>query len=274
MNQKFLWPVLAVLLIGLVAIFYPRRAMEPPPVPVTLPEPANDLAPGFGPDPDPEPPPAFVDEDTPEPPPPLPELDDSDEEARAVLAEAAGAELVEQHLVADSLVRKLVATVDNLGGEAIWVNTRVVPPREGLFLVEGSEDELTIAPENYRRYAAFVQLVEGVDAARLAAAYQRHYPLLQQAYEELGYPGRQFHNRALEIIDHLLETPVVEGPIRLSQPHVLYKYADPELEALSSGQKMILRTGPENAAILRNKLRDLRAELKALARDPEPDAAD
>jgi hypothetical protein len=273
MNQRILWPVLAVLLVGLVAIFYPRRAMEPPPVPMMLPEPATDVAPGLGPDPEPEPPPVFLDEDAPDPPPPLPGLDDSDAEARAALAEAAGAELVEQYLVEDSLVRKLVATVDNLGGEAIWVKTRVVPPREGLFLVEGSGDELRISPKNYRRYAAFVQLVEAVDTARLAAAYQRHYPLLQQAYEELGYPGRQFHNRALEIIDHLLDTPVVEGPIRLVQPHVLYKYADPELEALSSGQKMLLRTGPENAAILRNKLRELRTELEALSRAPRTDAS-
>lgn len=271
MNRNVLWPVLAVLVIGLVAIFYPRRVTEPPPVPVTLPEPATDPAPGFDPEPEPEPPPAFVAEDLPEPPPPLPELDASDEAARAALEEMVGTELVEDHLAADSLIRKLVATVDNLGGEAIWVNTRVVPPRGGLFLVAGPEDERYIAPANYRRYTAFVQLVAAVDTARLAEAYRRHYPLLQQAYEELGYPDRQFHNRALEIIDHLLETPVVEDPIRVVQPHVLYKFADPELEALSSGQKVLLRIGPEHATTIRNKLIEFRAELDALAVAPASD---
>jgi len=267
MDKKILWPVLAVLVIGLVAIFYPRRASEPP-MPLELPDPAPVVAPEAYPPVEPEPEPDFVTEAAPEP---LPPLDESDAEARAALAEAAGAELVEGHLAQDSLVRKLVATVDNLSGDTIWMKTRVVPQQQGLFLVEGPEDARYIAPANYARYTPLVKLVEALDTSRLAAAYQRHYPLLQEAYEELGYPGRQFHNRALEVIDHLLATPVVEDPIRLEQPHVLYKYADPRLEALSSGQKMLVRIGPENSRIVRNKLIEFRAAIEALSGTPSPD---
>ena len=264
MDKKILWPVLALLVIGLIAIFYPRRASEPP-VPADLPEPPVAETPDFTQQPDPEPAPAFVAEEAPEPLPPLPELDESDAEARAALAEVASPDLVERHLVADGLVRKLVSTVDNLAGETIWMKTRVVPAQPGLFQVGGPEDEQVIAPDNYERYTPLVRLVEATDTAQLVAAYQRHYPLLQQAYEELGYPGRQFHNRALEVIDHLLSTPTVEGPIRLERPHVMYKFADPELEALSSGQKMLLRIGPEHAAVIRNKLIEFRAALEDLA---------
>ena len=37
--------------------------------------------------------------------------------------------------------------------------------------------------------------------------------------------------------------------------------ADPELEALSSGQKLLLRMGPENAGIIKSKLRQIQAAL-------------
>ncbi|MFU8820109.1 MAG: DUF3014 domain-containing protein [Gammaproteobacteria bacterium] len=268
MDKRILWIIIAVLVIGLAAIFYPRPAEEPS-VPLVLPEAPVATAPA--PEPDPEPAPAFVAEKPAEPLPPLPALDESDADVRAALAAATSDDLVERHLVTDGLVRKLVTTVDNLSGDTIWMKTRVVPHQSGPFLVEGPEDERYIAPANYERYAPLVQLVAAMDAAQLAAAYQRHYPLLQEAYEELGYPGRQFHNRALEIIDHLLATPVVEDPIRVVRPHVVYKYADPELEALSSGQKTLIRIGPDNAAIIREKLIELRAAIEGLADTPRGD---
>ena len=50
-------------------------------------------------------------------------------------------------------------------------------------------------------------------------------------------------------------------PIRLVRPHVLYEYADPDLEALSSGQKMLLRMGAGNAEQVKQTLRQLRAQI-------------
>jgi hypothetical protein len=267
MNKSILWPVLAVLVIGLVLIFWPRKVPEPP-MPLDLPEPTRASEQPVVPEPVPEPPPAFVAEASPEPEPPLPDLDESDEAARAALIEAAGETLIQQHLVPDSLVRKLVTTVDNLPRDRLWMKVRAVPAVEGRFLVTGTDDEPYLAEENFARYTPFVQLAEAVDVDALAAAYRRYYPLLQQAYEELGYPGRQFHNRAVEVIDHLLATPEVQGPIRLERPHVLYRFADPELEALSGGQKILVRVGPRNAALLRSKLTELRAALEAMSEAP------
>ena len=60
------------------------------------------------------------------------------------------------------------------------------------------------------------------------------------------------------MIDHLLATPDVQGPIELVQPNVMYLYADPKLEALSAGQKTLIRMGPENAGAIKMKLRELR----------------
>jgi hypothetical protein len=38
----------------------------------------------------------------------------------------------------------------------------------------------------------------------------------------------------------------------------MYEFADPDLEELSTGQKLMLRIGPENAAAVKVKLREIR----------------
>ena len=104
-------------------------------------------------------------------------------------------------------------------------------------------------------------IVRNTDTRQVAALYKRYYPLFQQAYTELGYPDGYFNNRLVEVIDHLLQTPEVTGPIKLTQPGVFYQYADPTLEELSAGQKLLIRMGSENAASLKMKLRELRREV-------------
>jgi hypothetical protein len=47
----------------------------------------------------------------------------------------------------------------------------------------------------------------------------------------------------------------------LVQPHVLYQFADPDLEAASAGNKILLRMGAENAEKIKSKLREIRREL-------------
>jgi hypothetical protein len=65
-----------------------------------------------------------------------------------------------------------------------------------------------------------------------------------------------------EVIDHLLTTPDIKGPIALTQPKVLYEFADPAFEQLSAGQKALLRMGPDNEARVKAKLREVRKALQ------------
>jgi hypothetical protein len=94
--------------------------------------------------------------------------------------------------------------------------------------------------------------------------------LFQEAFVRLGYPKGYLNDRVVEVIDHLLDTPTVEGPIRLSRPHVLYTFSDPALEALSSGQKMLLRIGDDHAARVKHTLRRFRT----LIAGPQPQNID
>ena len=60
----------------------------------------------------------------------------------------------------------------------------------------------------------------------------------------------------------MLETPVINEPIRLVQPNVLYLFADPDLEGRSIGQRIFMRTGRMNEEKILAKLREIKLELK------------
>jgi hypothetical protein len=86
--------------------------------------------------------------------------------------------------------------------------------------------------------------------------------LFQQAYRELGYPHGYFNDRLIVAIDNLLSAPNAEPPIDLvAMQNGHYAFADPTWEALSVGQKLMIRIGPEHERELKAKLRSIRALL-------------
>jgi Protein of unknown function (DUF3014) len=191
----------------------------------------------------------------------LPPLNQSDQVLRDSLAGLFGSKPVEQFLVPENVVRHIVVTVDNLPRKKVAADLRPIKPTPGETVVANQGDASTLSAANFARYAPFMHLVESTDPKTLATVYFRLYPLFQQAYEELGYPGRFFNDRLVEVIDHLLAAPEPQGPIELVQPKVFYQFADPKLEDLSAGQKLLIRMGPANERSLKAKLRDLRVEL-------------
>ena len=231
------------------------------PVPETAPAPAVATAPPPAPEPAKPPHYAVPPPDPSEPPKPLPALDASDAALAQSLSGVFGAKAFAQFFRPESLVRRIVATVDNLPRRSYAQRLSPVAPVGGLLLTEGREEGLTLAPGNAARYSAWVKFVEALDAKRVVAVYVHFYPLFQQAYVELGYPDGYFNNRLVQVIDHLLEAPVVQGPVKLVVRRVLPEFADPALESESAGRKILLRIGPENAAVVKAKLRVLRKEL-------------
>ena len=180
-------------------------------------------------------------------------------------------------LLADTFVNRVVATVDNLARPHAAVQLWPVLPTPGRFTVDSMGEQQTIGAANAQRYAPLVDFIESVDTRRAVAFYRRFYPLFQQAYEELGYPGRYFNDRLVEVIDHLLATPEpeqppgvvlteIKGPIPATRPWVHYEFTDPALASLSSGQKMMLRTGVANERRLKAKLAEIRREIARQAR--------
>ena len=204
---------------------------------------------------------------------PLPKLNDSDSDFTAALTEFFGQKPIEQMLVPENVIRNIVVTVDNLPRNKVAEQLRPVKPVPGQTATATSGDTITLAAENHARYAPLMKIVRNTDTKKLGGLYIRYYPLFQQAYEDLGYPGQYFNDRLVEVIDHLLQTPEIRGPIELKQGRVFYEYADPAIESRSAGQKLLVRMGNDNAGEIKTKLRELR-QIVTTSRDPPDQPAE
>lgn len=198
---------------------------------------------------------------------PLPKLNESDPAARDSLGGLFGEQTLSEYLVPKEIIRHFVVTIDNLPRNKVAVDLRPVTATPGNFETSGSGDSLTMGSANFARYKPFVQVIQATDTKQAVAIYRRFYPLLQESYANLGYPSAYFNDRLVEVIDDLLQAPEVKGPIKLVQPRVYYQFADRKLESRSAGQKLLIRMGSENAAVIKAKLREFRAEVASEAQD-------
>ena len=257
MNENVKWiaasvAVVGALIGGLVWFTRGARAPEPPPPAVVdaTPPPVVEEEPAVK-HPLPEPEPAEA----------LPSLDNSDTPMRSALETLFGKGAVEQFAVTDDIVRHLVVTIDNLTTEHVAERVRPVKRIPGELRVGGEEDSFVLDPANFERYKPLVELLRAMDTQFLTSTYVRYYPLFQEANANLGHPPEYFNDRLIQVIDHLLETPDVPHPVALTRPGMRYEYADPGIESRSAGQKLLIRMGGENAAVVKTKLRELRAAL-------------
>ncbi len=193
---------------------------------------------------------------------------DPDATMREGLAALLGEPALAEWLIPEQLLRRLVATADNLPR-----STRLEPlrplrapttpfavRREMLEASTGTE-RITLSEQNFARYDSAVAVLAKTDMGAAARLYRQLYPLLQRAYEDLGYPDRYLNDRVVDTIDHLLATPEPKQPLLLEQPKVLYRFADVDLESRSTGQKLLLRMGVSHASMIKQKLREFRAQI-------------
>jgi Protein of unknown function (DUF3014) len=195
----------------------------------------------------------------------LPQVDASDMPIKESLQLLAGESAVADWLVPEGIARRFVATVDNLSRPKVAERLRPLNPVSGPLIVQrqtvdaaAGQERITLLPDNYGRYDAAMRVLGALDMQQVAKVYRHYYPLFQRAYEDLGYPGRYFNDRVVATIDHLLATQLPEGPIELTQPKVMYEFADPAIEARSAGQKLLIRMGPAHAELVKKQLAALR----------------
>jgi len=181
-----------------------------------------------------------------------------------------GEDNVRRHLNIDEAVRRIVASIDNIPRENIVERLRPWHRLPGGIQIEGDIDSgnAVLSQSNFQRYNGIVSMILAIDTAEAVSAYKKYYPLFQAEYEALGYPDAYFNDRCVEVIDHLLATPEDPGPLRLVRPHVLYEYADPRIEQLSGGQKILLRAGAAHARKIKAKLREFRNGIAADDKSP------
>jgi hypothetical protein len=176
------------------------------------------------------------------------------------LAALVGPESLGSHFLLEQVASRMVTTVDNLDARQLAPLVMPVKAPEGKFQVEG-EERLVVNPSNAHRYAPYMNIITALELPQAIDMYVKFYPMFQQAYVDLGHGDVYFNDRLVEIIDHLLSTPIPSDEPLLAKSEAVYIFVDEELEALSGGQKMILRSGATNANLLLEKLREVRALL-------------
>ncbi len=205
----------------------------------------------------------------------LPPLAESDDLVLASLTGLTGKASVTRFLVSDNVISRFVASVDALTSRQVPGHIMVVQALEGDFIATANEQpdivirnaegdpipQYVLNPANYKRYEPQVETFEALDTQELIGLYRNFNSLSRQAYAQLGYADDDFDARLIEVIDSLLSTPEISEPLRLIKPEAYYLYADPDLEALPAGQKVLLRMGPANAQRVKAKLREIRAAL-------------
>ena len=277
MNPTSRWLVAVVALLGLSAAAYfwmqrkPEAEPTPPPAAAVLSPPVAQPATKPAPQPTIRYPIEAITLDKPAPAPTTPPSDPQTEVQRSLM-DLIGRKAMLTYLSQGDFIRQFVTTVDNLAqghtASMLWP----VSPTPGKTLVKEKTDGLYLDAANAKRFEPFVRFATSFDVAKATALYVRLYPWCQKVYEELGYPGKYFNDRLVDVIDQLLQTPEltqpvkltlteVSGPIPALQPWMRYEFADPDLETRPAGQKILLRMGSANAAQIKAKLSEFRTSI-------------
>lgn len=232
--------------------------VEATPEPAPMPEPTP-----LAEDAEPTPPEPTIMEEPAEPAITLPPLNESDAFVSEQLTPIANADLVPL-IVPDEIVRKTVRAIIGVADNRLVNQYRpVLSPLPTLGvnqLSTGPDAEYELTQSNYQRYDKHIALMQSIDPVALAANYQLLEPMFEEAYAEQGLEG-DFREILISAIDNLLAAPDINGPLRLKRPAVMYKYADPAIEALPEPQKLMLRIGPDNRAKVEKYLRAFRDAL-------------
>lgn len=191
----------------------------------------------------------------------LPPVEQSDKSIEDALANLKLKKSLFRLVLLENFIQRFVTTIDNLPEKRLpRAHLPLIPPK-GRFIVAGTAEAPQTSSRNLARYNNHVQLLESLDQDLVLKIYVYFYPLFQTAYDQLGYRNAYFNDRLVFVIDHLLETPQPSEPILLSQPSVLYVYANPLLEKLSAGQKTLLRIGPAHRQKVIKILKSYREKL-------------
>lgn len=197
--------------------------------------------------------------------PTLPTIDKSDPVILTAIQDFSEEPLVAELLLKEDLLRSTVVFIDNFSrGDFIASFSPLIAPKAP-FHIKKSDDKIYVSVLNYHRYDIYMQYIDSIDSEKLVQTYRMLKPLIDHSYAEISLPGASFDDVLNDAIAMALSVPVINGPITLKSPSVMYIFNNPALENLNDAQKLLLRLGGTNLAKLQNKLQDIEVELNKVA---------
>ena len=207
------------------------------------------------PEPQPEPPA----EPLPEPD-PLPKLEESDDAVRDAIADIPLGTAGQQYLLPGNIIERSTSVVYLMAeGEVPYKLLPIARPKAA-FPITDDGLQVTADPAGYARYDALAKWLESLDVDALISALDWLLPLFREAWSFYGESESSFDQTVLNTLDLIIYTPEVDvSEARLYLKEAVWLYEDPTIEDLAPMQKQVLRMGPTNASIVKDKAGEVRS---------------
>ena len=197
----------------------------------------------------------------------LPPLDESDAWVQGKLPELTWRNELLSLLITEDIIRRFVVFTDNFAqGLLAYDHSPFIQPKvkfsidEQLPNVDGQQNVWQWDSETSKRFDLYVDLLRSVDSSTLVKWYVDLKPLIDEAYSELGYED-DFTYTLQDAITRVLDMELPKSAMNVTRTSVMYKYDDPQLEALDDSDKLLLRIGKENLLIIKSVLLDVNEKL-------------
>jgi hypothetical protein len=182
----------------------------------------------------------------------------ADAYARKIIESVNGGKALAQFVAGDYIVERAVAIIDALRrGEVPYKLLPVGRPSKP-FLISDDGLRVTMDPSSFNRYDVFAQWVNGIDVLAIVELLNEYEQIATEALSRMGVGDFDIRSAVLAATTEILATPIAPESAELMKREANWVYMDPELEALSSLQKQVLRMGPKNSEIIQAKARELR----------------
>jgi hypothetical protein len=181
-------------------------------------------------------------------------IEKSDSQIAEAIKKIMTKEEILAHFQIEDFIHKIVVTVNNMSGPNLPSRYSPFIPLTNQFQITQMGEKSVLGKSNFERFDSFIVLAESLYPVALIKVYTRFYPVFQKNFEDLGEKG-SFNSRLLEVVKELLATPMKKEPIELIESNRTYEFADPDLESLAAGQKILIRMGTENGLRIKTVLR-------------------
>ena len=199
---------------------------------------------------------------------PLPTLDESDLWLQEKLPTMTWRKELLKLVIDDDMIRRFVVFTDNFAqGVLAYEHSPFVRPATAFSAKEtktfdDKHQQVWEWDENsVRRFSLYVDLLRSMESERLVDWYIELKPLINEAYSELGYPDDDFTHTLQDAITRVLDMEIPKESMEVIRPSVMFRYKDPQIEAMDDADKLLLRLGKENLLVIKSVLLELNEKL-------------
>lgn len=198
-------------------------------------------------------------EPTPEPD-PLPKLDESDDAVRDAVADIPLGTAGQQYLLPGNIIERSASAIYLMAEGQVPYKLLPIARPKAAFPITDDGLKVTADAAGYARYDALAEWLESLDIKALLSALDWLLPLFREAWSFYGESESSFDQTVLSTLDLILYTPEVDvSEARLFLKEAVWLYEDPATEGLPPIQKQVLRMGPANATIVKDKAGEARS---------------